>query len=607
MGAGSAFDVDRAVGVVEGAGMSSEFIFVYPKTRLSAAEARRVFFARRGRVPAPSTARVESYSETLKLLRVFPASSGAGTFYVPCVSRREGVVFESTGTLAPSRVPYSLFLELARGQLGRLLRKRCEWGALGLDVPKNLTATTRLDLRRFAELATSERSAPGFEDECAALFDSLRAASLRTSDVFLEQATAARRDGAAERPTALGFSAVAASFAGEKTPFSGLAGGLRRRLQSSFNVFNPAISWADVERREGAFDWRAFDRALAFARKRGWRTTFGPLTRWTARTVPRWVEGRSETEAAEAFCRFVEAAVLRAGLCVGRWIVATNVERGDGRGPSVEARLAAAEEAARRIRRLIPGAEAFLGVERPFGDAERFEDAAGASFENAWRFAGRGAFDGIYLEANFGLSRWATAPRDPFELHRFFDRWATWGLPICVAASYPSANPKKRVATLFSASAEKSWARWFAWGKRDDAESVDAADGAGGFDALLTAPPEVEIDEAFWSERTQQENARRFFLTAIARRSVVEAIWSRWEDGVDDWNEEAADETTRGDDGELVGVGVGGVGGDGANGKRRGARGAERDEFPTSGLFDKAGRPKPALHKLAALKRAYLG
>lgn len=565
--------------------MSSEFIFIYPKRRLDAAGARRVFYARRGRVPSPSEARVEPYSETLNLLRIFPASSGSGAFYAPCVSKREGIFFASTGTLAPSSEPRSLFLELARGQLGRLLQKRCEWGALGLEIPRNLTAATRRDLRRFAELATaSERSAPEFEDECAALFDSLRETCLRTNDVFLEQATNARRDGAAERPTALGFSAGAATFAGERTPFSGTSGASRRRLRSFFNVFNPTISWADVERREGAFDWSAFDRALAFGKKRGWSVTFGPLTRWTSRTVPRWALERSELELAEAFCRFAEAAVLRAGLRVGRWIVATNVERGDW-GPTPETRFAATEEAARRIRRLVPGAEAFWGFERPFGDAERFDGAsAGAPFELAWRLIGRGAFDGVYLETNFGLSRWATAPRDPFELHRLFDRWAALGVPICVAASFPSANPRKRSATLFSASAERSWGRWFGWGKRDD--GVD-------FDGWLTAPPELEIDESFWSERTQQENARRFFLTAMARRSVVETIWSRWEDGVDGEAWETANETT----------------GDASSARRvaLNAERAEREEFPTSGLFDEAGRPKPALHKLAALKRAYLG
>jgi hypothetical protein len=105
----------------------------------------------------------------------------------------------------------------------------------------------------------------------------------------------------------------------------------------------------------------------------------------------------------------------------------------------------------------------------------------------------------------------------------------------------------------------------------------------------------LEIDESFWNERTQQENARRFFLTAMGRRSVVEAIWSRWEDGCFDvW--EAEDETTR--DGDEPS--------DERDVAARTNR-TERDEFPTSGLFDENGRPKPALHKLTALKRAYWG
>lgn len=565
--------------------MASEFVFIYPKRRLDAAGARRVFYVRRGRVPAPSEARVEPCSETLNLLRIFPASSGSGAFYAPCVAKREGVFFASTGTLAPSSVPRSLFLELARGQLGRLLQKRCEWGALGLEIPRNLTAATRRDLRRFAELATSsERSAPEFEDECAALFDSLRETCLRTNDVFLERASRARRDEALVSAPTLGFSASAATFAGGRTPLEAPSGGSRRRLRTVFNAFNPALSWADVERREGAFDWSAFDRALALGEKRGWSVTFGPLTRWTARTVPRWAVERSELETAEAFWRFVEAAVSRAGNRVRRWVVATNVERSD-RGPTPEARFATTEEAARRIRRLAPDAEAFWGFERPFGDAERFDAAsAGAPLEIAWRLIGRGAFDGVYLETNFGLSRWATAPRDPFELHRFFDRWATLGVPICVAASFPSANPRKRVATLFSATAERSWGRWFGWERKDDGADVDG---------WLTAPPELEIDESFWTERTQQENARRFFLTAMARRSVVETIWSRWEDGDDGGDWETPEETTC----DAT---------DAASDAPSWTR-LERDDFPTSGLFDETGRPKPALHKLAALKRAYWG
>ncbi|MBR4833981.1 MAG: hypothetical protein IKU86_06595 [Thermoguttaceae bacterium] len=561
--------------------MANEFVFIYPKRRLDPARARRAFFVERGRTPTPTEARVEPATETANALRFFVPSIASGVFYVPCLSRREGLIFASTGTLAPSSVPRSLFLELARGQLARLLRKRFEWGTLGLDISRALRATIRRETRRFAALATADRSASEFEEECFAAFESLRATCSRLNDVFLEQASEARRDGAFERSTAFGFAAGASAFRGGKNPFvDPTRSGARRRFRAAFDVFNPTISWADVERRSGAFDWTAFDRALAFAEKRGLRTTFGPLTRWNLETTPRRLVGRSDSEIAEAFLRFVEAAVERAAGRVRRWVVSTNVERSDF-APSSETRFATVEEAARRIRRIDSNAEAFLGFESPFGDAGLFDrSAAGAPWDVAYRFALRRAFDGFYLETNFGLSRLATAPRDPFELHRFFDRWAALGVPLSVAASFPSANPKGPVPTLFSTTAEAGWGRWFGRERRD---------GERGVDYWLTAPPELEIDESFWSEKTQQENARRFFLTAMARRSVDEAIWSRWDDVGSardgDFSETASCEATRN--------------------KKKGSVSSTRAEAPTSGLFDVDGRPKPALCKLAALKRAY--
>lgn len=581
--------------------MAGEFVFLYPKRRLDAARARRAFFVARGRTPIPTEARVEPATETTNALCFRVSESASGVFYVPHFSRREGAVFASTGTLAPTSVPRSLFLELARGQLARLLRKRFEWGVLGLEISRGADLATRREIRRFAALATSDRSASGFEEECFAAFESLRGTSSRLNDRFLEQASATRRDEAFERSTALGFAAGAAAFRDGADPFSDpTGGGLRRCFRSVFDVFNATISWADVDRRSDAFDWTAFDRALAFVEKRGLRATFGPLTRWTWETIPRRFVGRSDAEITAAFRRFVAAAVERAGGRIRRWVVATNVER-DDLGPSAEARGAAAEEAARTIRRIDPTAEAFLGFERPFGGVGVFgRSTSGVPWGVVGRIAARRAFDGFYLEANFGLSRSATAPIDPLESHRFFDRWATFGVPLSVAASFPSASPKGRVSTLLSTTAENAWGRWFGCERRDDERRVDD---------WLTAPPELEIDESFWSEKTQQENARRFFLTAMARRSVDEAIWSRWEDGESEslaFDDESCESTSGCEDGGREDSGDAAKGGErnGRN-KRNGLNGRRLGEFPTSGLFGLDGRPKPALHKLAALKRAY--
>ncbi len=622
----------------------SEHLFFYPKRFFDPEAMRRAFFARRGRVPVATDVRVESYSSTRDVVCFSTKLNVSGSFYIPCLDRLEGACYASTATLGPSRQLRSALLELTRGTLALALRKRTEWGASGLRAPNELLRSFRETISRFSELATSDVDAPEFDAKSVATFEAARDVSRLLNEFFLGRALEGRRAriGLGDWTTRFGFS----------TPpndefLGGTWGGRsarrndrfwRRGLGSIFETYCPAIGWPDIEKEEGRYDWTAFDAALDWAKARGLRTTFGPLIRWGRRaTVPRWLWGETnEVERTAAFLRFVDAILARDGGRVERWIVATNAEREEF-GPSSGVRLGVAAETARKIRVASPNAEAFLGFERPFGDEARFRRRLAPSpIEFASRIARRRFFDGFYLEMNFGFSRWATAPRESLEWHRFFDQWAALGSRLSLAVSYPSASA-------------------------DDAFSDGIGDAAtcfselrGSFDGgkrgpfpndLLTETPEIEADAAVasleaarlgrsgfddvWSETTQQESVRRFFSSALARRCVDETIWTRLFDrpcesnartsgapsdlGDAFWSVapnpvfEENDETdfTLEDESSVVFA-------DWPHEDANARELAEESEtpfdaFPTSGLIGANGEAKPAFRKLEALKHAYFG
>lgn len=626
----------------------SEHLFFYPKRFFDPEGMRRAFFARRGRVPVATDVRVEAYSPTRDVVCFSTKLDVSGAFYVPCLDRFEGACFAATGTLGPSREPRSLILELTRGTLSLALRKRMEWGASGLRAPFELQRTFRDVISRFSELATSNRADADFDAKSVATFEAARDVSRLLNEYFLGRALDGRRAriGVGDWATRFGFSTLPT-----EEFLDGTWGGRgarrndrfwRRGLGAIFGSFCPAISWADVEKEEGRYDWTAFDAALEWARARKLRTTFGPLIRWGRRTTPRWLWGlpNENERTSAAFLRFVDAILARDAGRTSRWIVATNVEREEF-GPSSGVRLGVSAEAARRIRVACPNAEAFLGFERPFGDEGRFRRRLAPSpLEFASRIARRRFFDGFYLEMNFGFSRWATAPRDAMEWHRFFDSWSALGTRLSLAVSYPSSASS---GGTFSEDDEENGddSTWILPKFEEDAPEFRVEEYDSTASELLTETPEDAAEAAIsaarsggggfdrvWSETTQQESVRRFFAAALARRCVDETIWTRLFDRPNAPNDrtsgaptnlgdaiwsvapnpifEANDETdfALGDEAAVVFA------------EEPEKVALERDyaetetafdAFPTSGLMDANGEPKPAFRKLEALKHAYFG
>lgn len=586
-----------------------EFHFYYPRRKLNSTLARRAFIARRLRAPALTETSVQQISDTRDLLVLKTRSSEPGILYVPHIDSQGCFFFASTETLSCSSRPRPLYLELARGQLSRLFNRGAEWIARGFVPAKPLRLAARKAVRRFAVLSTADRDAPNFDVRCADFFKSLCDLSQRINEQYLARVLMARET--SRWVTRFGFSAPV-DFSWSKLYDSVFEprrnGKARPKLDAVFQTVNPDFYWSDIERAPGDYDWFPFDAAMGAADIHDLKTTIGPLLRW-GETPPKYARRYEEPRVREHFKKYVAKLLERDNKRTKRWIVASNVET-RVEGVPLEIRLALAAQTVFEIRRQNPKAKAFLGFDQPFGDSVRRGDQDMSPFELAMRVARRKVFDGFYLEVNLGLSPNATYPRDPMELHRFFDRWNALGTPICLGLSCPSApppQPAERDASAVLSDQFKAYSskRGFLGLRADD-------------DLLASSPDEDAIEAQLWTEGMQRETIRRFIVAALSHRNVDEIIWTKFADSaLDD-----SDQYLTGDDDDernpylkrrsLV---------DEINLDEDDEQGFEladernvlvdynprdRDRFPTSGLFDEKGKAKATLHKLSAIRRAYI-
>ena len=171
----------------------SEFLFFYPKRQIETALVIRGFAVVRGRKPVPTRIRVVEFDESRSQLVVDAKTDLSAALYVPCSGGREGFFYASTETLPSDRRPRPLYLELCRGQLSRIQRKRAEWSYSGFSTPERLRSQIRRAVQKFSVLVTADYDAPDYDAETFALFNSLCEIARRLNELYLSQTLAARR------------------------------------------------------------------------------------------------------------------------------------------------------------------------------------------------------------------------------------------------------------------------------------------------------------------------------------------------------------------------------------------------------------------------------
>ena len=337
--------------------------------------------------------------------------------------------------LLPDRgeTPFLLSLELARGRLGDVWRKKDEWGYAFGGPDEALEKEFREVKLLLARAQTVQ--------------DSVLAASALADEVIV-------------RALALG-EAVALADARQ-----GLAGRRRRgdlgrvdfgcywspadshpRAQERFGeIFNYAtvpFVWREIEPREHEYEWKWHDDWIQWLEAKGIAIKGGSLVRFTDQYLPDWVwiwENDFETIRDSVFDH-VERCVQRYRGRVEYWDAVTGLHVENCMNFSLDRIIEVARVCGHAVKRTDPAAEVVLDLVCPWGEYYATNQKSIWPYHYAEMCINAGVtFDVVGLQIFFGTAGPGYQVRDMLAVSDMLDRFGTLGKPVHVTAvGVPSA------------------------------------------------------------------------------------------------------------------------------------------------------------------------
>ena len=395
--------------------------------RLTPAAVQRAYFSGPDYIPWPTRAR-----QTLDGLEVDRESNESGNFHILWHVPRHGELMLTTSTLAERGKPYWLAVELARGELFRLRTQVAEWQELGLVLPRVVYAALEQATKLFARAATQQY----LPNEVEPLAERALIAALETGQqlvaCFVEQALAGRKRHTPKLPTWLG-----ASLGNRPVDRS-----IGRRLMSSFNAAAMTCNWHEIEAVEGAYRWEAYDQQIDWCQSHDAKIIAGPLLKFSQGALPDWLYLWSGDfdNLLSVITDYVETTVTRYRGRVQLWNCAARLAEPDILGLSEEQRFQLAVRVVEIVRKLDPETPAVISFDQPWGEylhRSRLE-LAPLTLADALVRSELG-LGGIAVECNVGYSPGGSASRDLLAYNRLIDWWGSFGLPLYVYVTFPSA------------------------------------------------------------------------------------------------------------------------------------------------------------------------
>ncbi len=456
--------------------------FRYPKDLLSQPLLHRTFFAGWGRIPAPT--RIEVNGE---LLAVSSEMTGSGTVHFPWPNRRLGLTFLMTETLCERERPYHLVKELARGQLGRTIRRFVELVYYGFKPTDKLRRTLRLEVARFAVLATTDDADPEMHRLARESLDRLVQLSLTLNELFLEQSLTFRKQHTPLFPIHMGVNVDIPSDLEFTDGFSAYTD----RLKDLFHLVNVTPTWRELEPEPDVFRWELFDQRIEQLHENGFFAIGGPILQFDFRSVPNWALSQlGEGDHFERFAlKYVDTFLEHFAEKIDLWVLADKLNSNQLEGCSVQRLIELTKKVAHVFGNHGLKRPGVVAIDQPWGDYLLHQDTQFAPFHIAEEMAAVPELDGILLDVNIGLSSKCSYPRDPMAFSAMIDQWSFFGKPLYFSLGIPSE--------------------------------------------LGTNPdfPDEYVGISFdWSRKTQQEWVHRCIPILFSKRSVAGILWNQLED-----------------------------------------------------------------------------
>lgn len=355
----------------------------------------------------------------------------SGKLHIVWPTRTYGNVTLMTASLKVGSSVYNLPLELCRGTVGRLRNQIFEWQRIGLRVAPSTIQLSDQALEGFIKAVTT----PGDDRRQAALAQDAIELALRGAselcDAFSTQMLDVRKQNENRLSTLLGVSLAPALSLPSVTD----------AVCTAFNLVNLPVDLAAVESSSGKRDFSAFDRQLEWARDKNFRICCGPLMKFRPGGLPRWMVllGEGFETVLSAACAHAEETVTRYRGKVHLWNCGSGLNVPGELDWNDEQVLRLAVSLIQTVRRTDPRCPVLLTIDQPWSEYLR-ASAEGISplhFADALIRADLG-LSGLALELNLNSWHDGSLPRDPLEISRLVDRWATLGLPLMVMLTIPS-------------------------------------------------------------------------------------------------------------------------------------------------------------------------
>lgn len=417
-------------------------------------------------------------------------SQGLAALNLPWRLRSGSVLMLRTALLPDRDEPYLLPLELARGQLSELWRKKDEWGYIYGE-------PTRGFGEAFTEIKLLIAQAMTVKDSPAAAAGLAEDALSRAVELGEALAAADAHFGLIRRRK--GGSLGRVDF-GCHWELAEPDGRLQERLGETFNHVTLPFTWRRIEPREQEVDWSWHDGWIQWLEAKGIGVKGGELVRFSEPYLPDWVwiwENDFESIRDYVFDH-VERCVQRYRGRVEQWDAVTGLHVENCMGFSLDRLLEVTRAACHAVKRTDPSARVILELVYPWGEYFATNQRSIWPLHYAEMCMNAGvAFDAVGVQFFFGTAGEGYHCRDMLAVSDMLDRLGSLGMPVHVTAvGVPSAcypDPHARVKS-------------------------DHQPGAGG------------VWKRNWDEVVQSDWAGAFYHTAISKPFVAGVSWRDFTD-----------------------------------------------------------------------------
>jgi predicted RNase H-like HicB family nuclease len=397
------------------------------------------------------------------------------------------VMLESSRLLERKR-PYMLTVELARGQLMRLLQKVEEWGLAEYDAAAEAAA----GLGEARELLIKALQA---EDHSAA--SDIGQQALEKAVQAGEQLTLTHAEALRSRRRPSPQSSSKGVIGCSVLPALPIES-LRKPLSAAADFVSLPTVWRDIEPNEQAFQWEALDTWVQTLAKHRFPIKAGPIVSFSEQNVPDWLfmwEHDFDTLRDLAY-EHARRLLNRYGQYVKTWTVISGIH---GQNCLTfhhhEQLMELTRMAAALARQAAPQASLIVDVVAPWGEYYARNQCTIPPLHYAdWVVQSGIAFDAFGLQFRFGPPEDGSFARALFQISSVIDQFAKMGKPIHItAALVPSSTAAPKSTN----------------GQQDG----EPAGMVGGY------------WRAEWSEQIQAEFLKSFMDIALSKPFVESVVW----------------------------------------------------------------------------------